>query len=403
MHENVKFYIADYEENIVDAISRLVTKAFPSSIVKLFENGVYLWEAIAKEKGSVIVISEYNMPGINALQILKKLRLESNIKDAYFILTGSVNDKELPLKAMQAGTDEYLAKPFTVDQLLGKLKNASKFTNQKIREHELLSQLSGLRKSITEQSDIYEASLYKMQISRMESREQEVKRIISASTFLAKFLAGDSDEVTNIIRASKLCYLNKIHLTDNLLNSQIFSDGVIKNPILEEIPHKIKNIFDGLLGFEEVENILYHIYENFEGSGIPSRLQGPEIPIGSRIIRVAIDYEYLMTKNSNKSNKVIEILWTSNYKLYDYKVIAYFDQYLGFINTKAVPPAKALEKRVLTKELEASMVLSRDINSISGHKLISAGTRLDSEMIEKIRSSASTDSIIGNIFIKNID
>jgi response regulator RpfG family c-di-GMP phosphodiesterase len=403
MHENVKFYIADYEESIVEAISRLVSKAFPSSIVRTFENGVDLWEAIAKEKGSIIIISDYNIPGINGLQVLKKLRNESNIKDAYFIMISSANDKDLPLKAMQTGTDEYLSKPFTIDQLLAKLKSASKFTNQKIREIELVAQLSELNKSIAIQAELFENSLYKMQISRLESKELEIKRIVSASTFIAKNLSDDLEEVKNITRAAKLCYLNKIHLPDNLIQAAIFNEGIVKNPILEKIPQQIKDIFDGILGFEEVERILYHIYENFEGSGIPGRLQGPEIPLGSRILRIALDFEFLMPKHLNKSNKVLEILWSLNYKLYDFKIIAYYDQYLGFLNTRSVPPMKPLERKVSTKELESSMVLSRDINSLSGHKLISANTRLDTEMIEKIRLSSSTDSIIGNIFVRNID
>jgi hypothetical protein len=110
-----------------------------------------------------------------------------------------------------------------------------------------------------------------------------------------------------------------------------------------------------------------------------------------------------MIKNLNKSSKVLELLWGYNNKLYDFKIVAYYDQYLAHLNTKATPPKKPLEMKVSAKELKPSMVLSRDINSISGHKLVAANTKLEDELIDKILQSYSAGSIIGNLYVRYFD
>ena len=46
---------------------------------------------------------------------------------------------------------------------------------------------------------------------------------------------------------------------------------------------------------EELLDIIYHHHENYDGTGYPDRLQGDEIPLGSRIIRVCDVFAALTT------------------------------------------------------------------------------------------------------------
>jgi len=64
-----------------------------------------------------LVISDYNMPKLDGLGLLRAIRAHPPIqKTAFIMLTGRA-DKELVSRAVQFGVNNYLVKPFTVQTL----------------------------------------------------------------------------------------------------------------------------------------------------------------------------------------------------------------------------------------------------------------------------------------------
>jgi two-component system chemotaxis response regulator CheY len=69
-----------------------------------------------------LVISDYNMPKLDGLGLLRAIRSHPPLaKTAYIMLTGRA-DKELVQKAVQFGVNNYLVKPFTVTTLKEKIE-----------------------------------------------------------------------------------------------------------------------------------------------------------------------------------------------------------------------------------------------------------------------------------------
>ena len=69
-----------------------------------------------------LVISDYNMPKLDGLGLLRAIRAHPPIqKTAFVMLTGRA-DKELVQRAVQFGVNNYLVKPFTVAQLKEKVE-----------------------------------------------------------------------------------------------------------------------------------------------------------------------------------------------------------------------------------------------------------------------------------------
>ena len=76
-------------------------------------------------KPAHLIISDYNMPNLDGLGLLRAVRAHPPIsKTAFIMLTGRA-DRELVQQAVQFGVNNYLVKPFTVAQLKGKLKPSS--------------------------------------------------------------------------------------------------------------------------------------------------------------------------------------------------------------------------------------------------------------------------------------
>lgn len=69
-----------------------------------------------------LVISDFNMPNLDGLGLLRAVRAHPpTSKTAFIMLTGRA-DRELVQRAVQFGVNNYLVKPFTVAQLKGKLE-----------------------------------------------------------------------------------------------------------------------------------------------------------------------------------------------------------------------------------------------------------------------------------------
>jgi len=64
-----------------------------------------------------LVISDYNMPKIDGLQLLKVLRQHGPTSKVGFILVTAKGDKALIDEGKKWGLNNFLAKPFTVPQL----------------------------------------------------------------------------------------------------------------------------------------------------------------------------------------------------------------------------------------------------------------------------------------------
>lgn len=69
-----------------------------------------------------LIISDYNMPEMDGLQLLKEVRSDPVIgKTVFIMLTGS-SDREIVQQAAALGVNNYLVKPFTTAALKEKIE-----------------------------------------------------------------------------------------------------------------------------------------------------------------------------------------------------------------------------------------------------------------------------------------
>lgn len=80
-----------------------------------------LVKAIENKEPFDLVISDWNMPKLKGIDLLRKVRSEEWGKSLPFILLTAESDKANIVEAVQAGVDNYLIKPFTIDTLRTKL------------------------------------------------------------------------------------------------------------------------------------------------------------------------------------------------------------------------------------------------------------------------------------------
>lgn len=71
--------------------------------------------------GYGFVVSDWNMPNMDGLELLKKVRNDPELKDLPILMVTAEAEKEKVITAIQAGVNNYVVKPFTGEVLKEKM------------------------------------------------------------------------------------------------------------------------------------------------------------------------------------------------------------------------------------------------------------------------------------------
>jgi two-component system chemotaxis response regulator CheY len=85
------------------------------------EDGTVAMAELKKEKIGLIV-SDWNMPNMSGLELLKAVRGDAGLKGIPFIMVTAEGQKENVIEAVKAGVSNYIVKPFTPETFGEKLQ-----------------------------------------------------------------------------------------------------------------------------------------------------------------------------------------------------------------------------------------------------------------------------------------
>jgi two-component system, cell cycle response regulator len=114
------------------------------------EDGAQAWE-LFQGGGVDVVISNWMMPGMEGDELCRRIR-GSDHPYAYFILFTAREGKRNVMHGMEAGADDYLAKPLDEDELEACLVNAQRITGLYRMLAEQQGELERLNRDLYEQS-----------------------------------------------------------------------------------------------------------------------------------------------------------------------------------------------------------------------------------------------------------
>ena len=133
-----------------DTASRLILEAALAGLgheIITATNGEQAWQMFQSEKVEAI-ISDREMPGLNGIDLCRRVRGSDGGKYIYFIFLTSISERGGAAEAMRAGADDYLMKPLNRHELEARLMVASRITelyrelaNQQVELERLNSQL----------------------------------------------------------------------------------------------------------------------------------------------------------------------------------------------------------------------------------------------------------------------
>ncbi|MGZ3696771.1 MAG: response regulator [Bdellovibrionota bacterium] len=91
-------------------------KNLGATVIAEANDGSTAWEAMQKVAATEpvqFVISDWNMPTLKGIDLLRQCRLDPVYKNVAFLLVTAESELGQVAEALQAGVDNYLVKPFT--------------------------------------------------------------------------------------------------------------------------------------------------------------------------------------------------------------------------------------------------------------------------------------------------
>lgn len=105
----------------------------------------FLWEArgskavaeVEKNQPSVIIL-DWMLPELSGVEICKLIRSKPDIKTIPIIMLTAKGDEEDKIKGLSAGADDYVTKPFSIPELMARVKTQLRRAPEPIAEKELV-------------------------------------------------------------------------------------------------------------------------------------------------------------------------------------------------------------------------------------------------------------------------
>lgn len=129
---NTKFLVVDDFATMRKIVKKVLAELGYTNVEEA-EDGKPAFELVKKAADSgqpfQFVISDWNMPGMSGLDLLKSCKADPRFKDMPFMLVTAESEQKNIVEAAKAGVSDYVVKPFNGATLKAKLERVYAKTN----------------------------------------------------------------------------------------------------------------------------------------------------------------------------------------------------------------------------------------------------------------------------------
>ncbi len=366
-----KVLLVDDEPSVLDALKRQFRKQFQLFTAVGGEEGL---EKITAEGPFSVVVSDCKMPRMNGIEFLARVRSLSP-DSVRMMLTGN-NDLDTAMEAVNQGEIfRFLTKPCPPETFKTSVEAAIKQYRLLRAEKELLEQtLTGSLKALADVLSLYNPEAF--------ARAARVKRYALG---LAKEMGVP--EVWDLEIAATLSQIGYITLPKELLQKKDSGQPLTPDEMnaFSQYPEAGRNILGNIPRMEDVADIIHSQHKHFDGSGLSEDARkGDAIPLGARLLKVALDFDELRMQEVSKSEAFAKLEIRTGW--YDPKI-------LDTLREAFVPEQQYKIVSISLSELQPNMVLADGICDIKGQLLVGKGQDLSEWMVTRLKQMTGNQAV----------
>jgi putative two-component system response regulator len=270
-----------------------------------------------------IVISDWEMPRMNGLELCRHIRRRSCAGYAYIILITARNRTQDTVEGLSAGADGFLTKPFDPHELRARLKGAERLLSLESRNVTIFA----LAK-LAERRDLETGA----HLERMREYARSLAQRLAAEPKFHGIIDGDF--IQTLYLTAPLHDIGKVGIPDRVLlkpgkltdeeyaimkkHAEIGAETLAEAARACSDPGFLKMAYD----------IAHSHHERYDGMGYPRGMKGEDIPLCARIAALADVYDALTSDRVYRAAmshaEAKEIILRGNGTHFDPDVVAAF-------------------------------------------------------------------------------
>jgi response regulator RpfG family c-di-GMP phosphodiesterase len=365
----------DDDSNILLGYQRALRKQFQIELALGGEEGL---TAIRDQGPYAIVVSDMRMPGMNGVEMLARARHIAP-ETVRMMLTGN-SDQQTALAAVNDGhIFRFMTKPCPPEQFAKALEAGLVQYRLIVAEREVLSKtLSGSVKMLTDVLSLVNPTAFG-RASRVRGLTRRMAEILGLS------------ELWMVEIAAMLSQVGCVAIPEDVLAKQSRGEELSRGEMDAFAAHPLiaRDLLKIIPRLEGAAEVIAYQEKRFDGSGTPPDNRcGTAIPAGSRILKVALDFDALVSSGSPFEMAVAHLQHRSGW--YDPDVLAALCQAVNVTQTYAI-------RKIHLDQVRDGMVLAADIRSLQGTLLCARGHEVNPATRVRLRNFVYNLGLRGSI------
>jgi cyclic di-GMP phosphodiesterase len=349
--------------------------------------------ALARELHPDLVVSDYQMPEMNGFEFCRQLKEDPTLAGCLFVVLSGFTDTNLKVRGLNLGVDDYLTKPIEIPELIARVRAS-------LRLKRLQDQLRGDRDEVQvlhlelERSfdQLLQLLIHLVDLSLPGATERGTQ-LAELAGRLAERFEIPADLVPDMLVAARL------HEIGQVVDLAHHRGG----PSQPDWHHAVvaATLLDQVERLKGPAELIRWITENWDGTGMPDHLVSGQIPLRSRLLRVAGEFLHLIHGNRHGGARTPEqaVAYLMNYQgtWYDPLALVHLE---SVVLDRPKEEWESTRVPMSAEDLRVGMVLAADLSTSSGVKLLSRDTTISESMLEVIQRRHQSDPIIDGVWIK---
>lgn len=338
-----------------------------------------------------LVIAKRIMADINGMELCDKIRTMNPGEVTHFALTVEQDSRFDLSQAMESGVDDVITVPFNAQELQIKLALADRMVRL---ERELNQKHATIQRN-------YQQTIHAM-AQLIETYNEQVghhcRRVGTLALWLSKRHPRVSPDDHPLIEAAGLIHdIGLIGLPEAILTKGRTALTGEEAVLFRSHCERGEAIIGQLDMLKPLSRLVRMHHEQFNGRGFPDGLSGEQIPVAAQIIAAASLYDDLAYREKIELEKIPEVLQQYRGYQLDPAMVALLLE----INLIRLQEEAGRDHRpVLISDAAEGMVLGADVVMKSGAFVMAAGTRLDANILQKLKRYHESGNIMDKVFIR---
>ena len=251
-------------------------------------------QALDKLRSSPVdlVILDIKMPGKPGTELLPQIK--TSYPDTAVVMATAITDTNIAVQCMKQGAYDYLTKPFNLDEVI---ISANRALETKRLELENREYQQHLEERVKEQAEKIRSSFLNAIAALAYALEAKDKytsghsrRVTQIAIAIAQELGMSPESVNKIQLAGQVHDIGKIGVREFVLNKP----GKLTPAEFRDIKRHCEigeRILTPIADDEDINQMVRHHHELYDGTGYPDGLKGECIPLGARVLAVADTFD----------------------------------------------------------------------------------------------------------------